>query len=192
MILETTLALLLSASAPAAHSQKERCATSQSSGEMKCVNRLGHCMELTVDGQKTVALNDEAAGKRANDIKHGQDVCWQLTQPVSSTLRVSAKAGGLFPSFLGKIEKIEAHVYPLDDYDPKVDSRLDQLNEVRTVADGDPNGTWHVTSEHPLKAGDYVVVFQVFGVGNWDRQAVLLKLDPKATPGAIDKIGGGK
>src|SRR5258708_40293149 len=113
MILETLAALLLTAAPQAAHSQKERCAHNNAKGEMMCVDRKGHCMEVSVDGQKTVALTDEATAQRVHAVKHDQDVCWQLTQPVSTKLRVSAKAGGIFPSFLGKIEKIDAHVFQL-------------------------------------------------------------------------------
>ena len=191
MIFETLTALLLTVAPQATHSQKERCTHNQASGEMMCVDRNGHCMEVSIDGQKTLALIDEATALRVHAIKHDQDVCWQLTQPVSTKLRVSAKAGGIFPSFLGKIEKIDAHVFQLADFDPKVDSRLDQVEGVRMEADGDPNGTWHLTSEHPLKAGEYVIAFQVFGVGNWDKQAVLVKLDPTLTPGPADKTGAG-
>jgi len=191
MILETLTAMLLSVAPQAQHSQKERCAHEQAQGEMMCVNRLGHCMDLSVDGQKTVALTDEATAQRVHAIKHDQDVCWQLTAPVSTRLRAQAKAGGIFPAFLGKIEKIDANVYQLADFDPKVDSRLDQIDGVRMVADGDPNGTWRLTSEHALKGGEYVVVFRVFGEGNWDKQAVLLKLDPALQPAPADKTGAG-
>jgi hypothetical protein len=192
MILETLTAMLLSVAAQAPHSQAERCAHNDAKGEMICVNRLGHCMDLSIDGQKTTTLTDEATAKRVHAIKHDQDVCWQIAQPVSTKLRVEAKAGGIFPSFLGKIEKIDANVYDLADFDPKVDSRLDQINGERMVADGDPNGTWQLTSERPLKAGEYVIVFRIFGEGNWDKQAVLLTLDPALKPSAADKSGAGK
>jgi len=192
MILETLTTMLLSAAAQAPHSQAERCAHNDAKGEMICVNRLGHCMDLSVDGQKTAALTDEATAKRVQAIKHDQDVCWQIAQPVSTKLRVEAKDGGIFPAFLGKIVKISVNVYELDAFDPKVDSRLDDINGAEMVADGDPNGTWQLKSERPLKAGEYVIVFRVFGVGNWDKQAVLLTLDPALKPGSADKTGGGK
>lgn len=192
MILATLATAMLSLMPQAAHSQRERCAHNESSGEMICVNRLGHCTEVTVDGQKTVPLTDEATAKRVHAIKHDQDVCWQLTQPVSAKLRVQAGNGGIFPTFIGKIEKIGVNVYALDDYDPKVDSRLDDINGEEMVADGDPNGTWQLKSERPLKAGEYVMVFRVFGEGNWDKQAVLLKVDPKLQPVAANKAGAGK
>jgi len=192
MLIPTLAAILLTAAPHATHSQAERCAHNQAQGEMMCVNRLGHCMDLSIDGQKTTALTDEATAKRINAIKHDQDVCWQLSQPVSTKLRAQAKAGGIFPSFLGKIEKISVNVYELDAFDPKVDSRLDDINGEEMVADGDPNGTWQLKSERPLKAGEYVIVFRAFGEGNWDKQAVLLTLDPKLTPGVAEKTGAGK
>jgi len=181
MIIETLAALLLAAS-----SQAERCAHADhdKSSDMICVNRAGHCTALTVDGHATEPLTDEATAKRVHAIGHGEDVCWQVTQPVSTQLRVSAKPGGLVPGFVGKIEQLKVNVYALDDYDPEFDSRLDSLSGVNTVADGDPQGTWQLKSERPLPAGEYVIVFRVFGVDNWDMQAVLLKLDPALAPAA--------
>lgn len=192
MFTQTIVAMLLSVTAQAQHSQKERCAHNQSKDEMMCVDRLGHCTEVTVDGQRTVPLTDEATAQRVHAIKHDQDVCWQLTQPVSTKLRVKAGNGGIWPTFIGKIEKLSVNVYELGDFDPKLDTRLDDVNGVELVADGDPNGTWRLTSEHPLKGGEYVIVFRVFGEGNWDKQAVLLTLDPKLQPGPADKTGAGK
>jgi hypothetical protein len=178
-----TLALALLAFA-APSSQSERCAHSDHDpgSEMICVNRLGHCAVVSVDGHATTPLVDEATAARVHAIKHGEDVCWQVVQPVSTQFRVSAKTGGLFPTFVGRIEKLQANVYALDDYDAEVDSRLDSLSGVDTVADGDPDGTWQLRAEKPLPAGEYVIVFRVFGVDNWDKQAVLLKLDPKIAP----------
>lgn len=55
-------------------------------------------------------------------------------------------------------------------------------NWILTVADGDPNGIWQLRAERPLPAGEYVIVLRVFGVDNWDWQAVLLTLDPAVAP----------
>ena len=62
MIIETFTALLLSVAPQAAHSQKQRCAHHEASGEMMCVERLGHCTEVIVDGHKTVPLTDTLCG----------------------------------------------------------------------------------------------------------------------------------
>jgi len=181
--------IFLSVAFAAAASQKERCAPAEHdrSSDMICVNRNGHCATVTIDGQTTVALTDEAIAARVHAIKHGEDVCWQLAQPVSTKFRANFKAGGLNPKFLGSAEETKVNVYELDDYDPKVDSRLDSLSGVGMQPDGNPNGTWQLHSERPLPTGEYVVVFRLYGTGNWDRQAVLLKLDPKIAPGPADK-----
>jgi hypothetical protein len=193
MRIETRIAPLLAAlllTAPALSSDKpqsQRCAPNDAAGEMKCVNRNGHCAELTIDGLKTIPLTDEATAARVHAVKHGEDVCWMLTKPVSTKLRASAKAGGIFPSFLGKLEKLSLGIYRLDGAKPG--DRLDRLNGVDLVADGVPSGTWRLASEKPLKKGEYVLVFRIFGVGNWDRQAVLVSLDPALQPGPPEKAG---
>jgi len=183
------LALMFILFAEMQKTQKDRCAPNaidasvrRTSPEMECVDRNGHCVSVTIDGQPTVALTDEKVAARVHAIKHGEDVCWQLSQPVSTQFRLSAAMGGLYPKFIGSLERVLVNLYHLDDYDPKVDSRLDALNGVEMEADGLPTGTWHLRSQRPLPPGEYVAVFRLQGSGNWDRQAVLLKLDPKLTP----------
>ncbi|MCM3876519.1 MAG: hypothetical protein NEA02_08875 [Thermoanaerobaculia bacterium] len=180
-------ALLLTGPALSSGPQSKRCAANDAKGEMMCVHRNGHCAELTIDGPKTVPLTDEATAARIHAIKHGEDVCWMSTKPVSTRLWASAKAGGIFPSFLGKIEKLSVNAYRLDGAKPG--DRLSSLNGVRIVADGDPGGMWRLTAEKPLAKGEYVLVFRIFGVGNWDRQAVLVNLDPALKPGPTGNGG---
>jgi hypothetical protein len=143
---------------------------------MVCVNRNGHCAVITIDGQTTMPLSDEATGQRIHAIKHGEDVCWQLKNPVSTTFKVTAKAGGINSKFLGDVQGMQVNLYQLDDYDPAVDSRLDSLNGV-TLESSSP-GVWQLKSEHKLPKGEYVAVIRLDGTGNWDKQAVLLQLDP--------------
>jgi hypothetical protein len=166
-------------------SQADRCAPNDASGAMMCVDRNGHCAEVSIDGHDTVALTDEAVAARVHAIPHGEDVCWQVAAPVSTRFRIRAGAGGIFPAFLGTMESVGLNLYHLDDYDAELDSRLDSLNGVEMTAD-EASGTWVLTSERPLPAGEYVAVFRLFGVDNWDRQAVLLRLDPELEPAADD------
>ena len=169
--------------------QKERCAPNaidagvqRTNPEMACVDRNGHCVSVTIDGKPTVALTDEKVAARVHAIKHGEDVCWQITQPVSTRLRLTAAMGGIVPKFIGTLEQVQVNLYRLEDYDPKVDSRLDSLNGVQMRPDGAPTGTWQLQSDRPLPAGEYIAVFRLSGTGNWDRQAVFLTLDPKIAP----------
>jgi hypothetical protein len=186
MVLE--LMFLLAAAEPQ-KTQKERCApneidasTQRTHPEMACVDRNGHCVSLSIDGKATAPLTDESVAARVHAIKHGEDVCWTLTQPVSTQFRVAAGMGGIFPKFIGTLEQVQVNLLRLDDYDPKVDSRLDAINGVTMRPDDAPTGTWQVVAERPLPAGEYIAVFRISGSGNWDRQAVLLKLDPKIAP----------
>jgi len=172
------LASTLVALALAATSQADRCDPGDGEGSMICIDRNGACVEITIDGQKTSPLTDEGVAKRIHAIKHGEDVCYKLDQPVSANFRARAKGGGLYPSYVGKMEQLQVNLYQLGDYDPEFDSRLDSLSGVRLVVDSDPNGTWHLETENPLPAGEYVARFRAMGVDNWDGQGVLFKIDP--------------
>ncbi|HET7844305.1 MAG TPA: hypothetical protein VFL14_09160 [Xanthomonadales bacterium] len=174
-------AALILLTLPAA-AQADRCDPGDGQGSMICIDRNGACVEITIDGHQTTPLTDEGVAKRIHAIKHGEDVCWKVDEPVSTAFRAKAKGGGLYPSFVGRIEQLQVNLYPLDDYDPEFDSRLDSLNGIRLEADGDPNGTWHLTTEKPLAPGEYVARFRAMGVDNWDGQAVLLKIDAAAKP----------
>jgi hypothetical protein len=191
MRIETRIAPILASlllTAPAFASDKpqsERCAANDAAGEMKCVNRNGHCAEVTIDGLKTEPLKNEETASRVHAIKHGEDVCWMLSKPVSTKLRVSAKAGGIYQPFLGKIQKLTVNAYRLEGVRPG--DRISSLDGVELVADGAPGGTWRLASEKPLAKGEYVIVFRIFGEGNWDRQAVLVSLDPALKPGPAEK-----
>jgi hypothetical protein len=173
-----TLLIAIALAAPA--SQADRCAHADHppTSPMICVNRLGHCVALSIDGQPTVPLRDEAEARRVHAIPHDAEVCWHLQQPVGARLQVTAQPGGLRPDFVGATEKIGLNLYALDDYDPEFDSRLDDLQDVDLEAVAGADGAWQLTSERPLPAGEYVAVFRVFGVDNWDKQAVLLRIGP--------------
>jgi hypothetical protein len=176
------IATLVATLALAATSQAERCDPGDGEGSMICIDRNGACVEITIDGQKTTRFTDEAEAKRVHAIKHGEDVCWKLDQPVSANFRARAKGGGLYPSYVGRMDQLQVNLYQLGDYDPEFDSRLDSLSGVRLVVDSDPNGTWQLESDNPLPAGEYVARFRAMGVDNWDGQAVLLRIDPALKP----------
>jgi hypothetical protein len=179
---------LIAAVAFAAGSHAKNCAANEgAAGDMLCVERNGQCVSVAVDGHETSALKDPATIARVESIKHGQDVCFVVSEPVSSKFRVKAKGGGRRASFIGPIEKLGINLYALGDYDPKFDSSLESLNGIELKADGGLDGTWQLKSERPLKPGEYLAVIRVFGQGNWDKQAVLLKLDAALAPAPAEK-----
>lgn len=162
-------------------SQRERCTPPDISTSRACIEREGQCVDIHIDGRATLALTDEMIGQRVNAIETLFDVCWQVTQPVSTRLRIRAAGGGLFPTYLGPVNRIDAQIFHLDDFDPATDSRLEHVAGIHPEPDGAPNGTWQLKSERPLKAGEYVLVVHVFG-DRWNRQGILLRLDPALPP----------
>lgn len=169
-------ALVLPAPLLLAESQKERCAPNDGKGDMRCVNRHGHCVELFLDGEKTVPLSDEATGGRIAAMKVDDAVCWQVARSLPTKLRVSANGGGLVPTYVGdSLEKIGVNAWAVGG-PAKGSGEAREIDDVELVPEG---GSWTLKSESPLKAGEYVLVFRVFGSNNWDRQAVLVTLDPK-------------
>jgi hypothetical protein len=156
---------------------------------MKCINRNGVCVAVTIDAQATQPIG-KAQRERILRLPDMRDVCWQLATPVSAQFRVQARGGGLQPDFIGPVDSLGVLVVPIDDYDPEFDhSRIDPLYDFSVDADGYRDGTWQLkrsdhfsTGKGPLKAGEYVVVIRVHGRDNWDKQAVLLRVDPALAP----------
>ena len=156
---------------------------------MLCINRNGVCVEVTVDGQPTQPIG-KADRERILHLPDMKEVCYQLAAPVSAAFRVQARGGGLKPDFIGPVESLGVQMVPIDDYDPEYDhNRIEPLHEFGVDADGYRDGTWQLkrsdhfnTSKGPLKAGEYVVVIRVHGRDNWDKQEVLLRVDPALEP----------
>ena len=141
-------------------------------------------VELLLDGEKTVPLSEEATGGRIAAMKVDDAVCWQVARPLPTKLRVSAKGGGLVPTYVGdSLEKIGVNAWAVGG-PAKGSGDARELDDVELVPEG---GSWALKSESPLKAGEYVLVFRVFGSNNWDRQAVLVTLDPKLPSSASGK-----
>ncbi|MGL4232749.1 MAG: hypothetical protein ACRDAM_18350 [Casimicrobium sp.] len=168
---------------PPAWSQSDRCEPNRGGrDEMQCVHRNGHCIQLAIDGETTKRLTDPATIARLKSLNIYRGVCWRLEQPVSTNFRLFARDGGLRPEFVGAIEQVSVQLYAIEDFDPKLDSRLEPLSDVDTEADGYRNGTWQMRSKHPLKSGEYVAIVRINGASNWDSQGVLLRIDAARTP----------
>lgn len=180
-----TRGLVLAAAAllgSGAHAQVDACKPFRSKTEMVCSKRLGHCVQLQIDGQTTTPATDAAFVKSMEPLRLRSPVCWKLDRPVSRRFRLQAQAGGLWPDWLGRQESISVAVYAIEDYDPVNDSRLMPLLGTGTEADGYRDGTWQLRSEQELAAGRYVVKVTANGSGHWDRQVVLLTVDPDLDP----------
>lgn len=166
------------------------CAPRSAQPEMVCIGRIGHCVEIRIDGHATapIAAADQA---RVNALPGMRNVCWQITQPLSPRFRVQARSGGLNSQFIGDVDSLGVLVFNLSDFDPQFDRTIESLHNWSVVADGYRDGTWQITprsgggvggTPDGLKAGEYVISVRVVGVKNWDHQQVLVRVDPKQQP----------
>ena len=82
---------------------------------------------------------------------------------------------------------------PIEEYDPEFDgSYINPLYPFDLIADGYRDGTWQLRKRGhfatpgsgELKAGEYVVTLRLHGRDNWDKQRVLLRIDPTLKPSA--------
>ncbi len=166
------------------------CAPRSAQPEMVCIGRIGHCVEVRIDGHTTTPIS-EADQARVNALPGMRNICWKITQPVSSRFRVQARSGGLNPQFVGDIDSLGVLVFNLSDFDLQFDRSIESLHNWSAIADGYRDGTWQITPRNGggvgttpdgLKAGEYIISVRVMGLKNWDHQQVLLRIDPKLQP----------
>ena len=171
----------------------EDCAAGDSRFDMQCINRNGVCVELRIDGHATRPIR-RADKQRLAALPDMDDVCWQVDVPVSAGFRLEARGGGLVPAFIGELESFGLNLLAIEDFDPQFDRRIDPLHGFELDADGYRDGSWQLRpSDHfrtpgsgLLKAGEYVAVVRVHGTGNWDKQEVLIRIDPALEPSPAD------
>ncbi len=187
------LGALLSAPAQA-DKLMEDCEVNDGRGDMRCVNRNGVCAEVRIDGQPTRPISRENRQRLAH-LPDMDELCWQLDAPVSAQFRVEARGGGVVPEFIGPLESIGALIVPIEDYDPEFDgNRIDPLHSFDLEADGYRDGSWQLRKRAhfatpgsaELRPGEYVVILRLHGRDNWDKQEVLLRIDPALQPAAAN------
>lgn len=192
-----SLLLLASIAAPTfAADLMEDCKVNKGRGDMRCINRNGVCIEISIDAHPTKPIS-RADKQRLAQLPDMDDLCWQVDVPVSAQFRVEGRGGGEVPEFIGPLESIGAQLLPIEDYDPEFDgNRIQPLYAFDLAADGCRDGTWQLRErEHfstprsgVLEAGEYVVILRLHGRDNWDKQMVLVRIDPTLKP-SVEKAG---
>ncbi len=170
------------------------------SRRMVCIHRNGVCVEVSIDGQATRPISRENR-QRITQLPDMDEVCWEIEAPVSSAFRVEARGGGLQPDFIGELKSIGAILVPLDEYDPEFDgNRIEPLRGFSAEADGYRDGTWQLRArDHfrtpgstQLPAGEYVIILRLHGQDNWDKQEVLIRIDPNLKPAPAKQGSAGR
>lgn len=157
---------------------------------MQCISRNGVCVDVSIDGHQSLPIS-KTDRKRMMKLPDMDGVCWQIKLPVSAEFRIKAQNGGLRSDFIGALKSLSVLVVPIGDYDPEYDgNRIDPLHGLTLQADGYRNGTWQLreqayfrtSTSGGLTAGEYVIILRIYGEDNWDRQKILLSIDPEISP----------
>jgi hypothetical protein len=141
---------------------------------MKCIDRDGRCITVTVNGQRNVKLSKETK-KLLKDMTRVSDwvgdVRYELPAPVQGELQVQADQTKEAGDWFGENRQAEVKVIPLDDVDLKSHAEVATADSVR-VGGAAPLVEQHVLEQNTLPPGRYLLAVTLNGADNWDRQVL--------------------
>jgi hypothetical protein len=141
---------------------------------MKCIDREGRCIVVTVNGQRNVKLS-KATKKLMAELKRVShwvsDVRYELPAPIQGELQVQADQTKEAGDWFGEGREAEVKVIPLDDVDLQTHSEVTAADSVR-VGGAAPLVQQHVLEQNTLPPGRYLLAVTLRGVDNWDRQVL--------------------
>ena len=146
---------------------------------MKCIDRDGRCIEVTVNGQKNVKLSKptrklmlELERAAPREVSHWvRDVRYELPAPIQGELQVTAEQTTKAGDWFGEDRQAEVRVIPLDDVDLQARAEITTADSVR-VGGAAPLVQRHVLEQNTLPAGRYLLAVTLRGRDNWDRQVL--------------------
>ena len=148
--------------------------TSAMAANMKCIDRDGRCIVVTVNGQRNVKLSKETK-KLLKDMTRVSDwvgdVRYELPAPVQGELQVQAEQTREAGDWFGENRQAEVKVIPLDDVDLKSHAEVATADSVR-VGGAAPLVEQHVLEQNTLPPGRYLLAVTLNGADNWDRQVL--------------------
>jgi len=158
-------------------------ATTTQAGEKfpKCfdASRDGHCVAVTVNGQKTVRLTKKTKKmlEALGGLKPGGgDTKYEVPLPVRGALELQADWVPEAVAYFGPQPEITAHVLPLEG------QSLDTRPELSTAPSVRAGGSAVVTQADVIQGdglppGKYVLTVRVHGSRrNWDRQTLFVQV----------------
>lgn len=168
------LALALAADDP--------CALTRGSDANICSDRVGHCFDMDIDGQRVEALNDAAESARLTAQTTGsKPVCWKLPKPTTGGIEIELSSNA-YTQGLGDLRKgHEVVVTSLDGQE--VPTRKGIRTDPTVNIGGVPMQTVvDVIDTDSLPPGPYIVRVRVVGNKGYDDKSVYLHV-----AGASDK-----
>jgi hypothetical protein len=146
--------------------------------DMRCVDRDGRCMAVTVNGQKAVKLSKAtkkalAGVKRAQD--HLYDLRYEITAPIRGELDVTADRSTDSKDWFGDGRHFEVMVVPLADVELRTHQQIGAADNVR-VQGGAPLTVQNVLEGNRLPPGPYLLLVRLTGDSNWDRMKLYVQV----------------
>lgn len=160
------LAMALAAEGP--------CAVPRGSDANICSERVGHCFDMEVDGQRVEPLNDVALGAQLTAQTAGaKPVCWMLPKPTAGGIDIALHSNG-YTQGLGDLRKgYEVVVTGLDGQE--VPTRKGIRTDPTVNIGGLPMQTAvDVIDVENLPPGAYIVRVRVVGSKGYDDKSVYL------------------
>lgn len=140
-----------------------------------CRQRLGHCFDVTIDGQRVVPLADAALRATLAEAM-GHPVCWALPQPVIGELVTEASANAHTGQLGEPNAPLELVVTGLEGQ--SIPTRKGVRTDPTVHIGGMPMQTVvDVIDTAALPPGAYVVLVRYVGTRGWDRKAIHLTVN---------------
>lgn len=140
----------------------------------KCFPREGHCVLVTVNGQRAVAMSKKerralnGLEERSHYVK---DALYRLPDAIRGELDIRGAMVDGSQKWFGDGAEVEAAIVPLDPVEIATEERLAEEPTVRIG--GQPVVTVERSmQENRLPPGRYLLRLRLRGQGNWDRQTV--------------------
>ena len=145
-----------------------------------CSERVGHCFDLEINGQRVEFLQDAALRAKLTDALESKAVCWMLPKPIIGDLDIvpranehTAELGELRKGYEIVVTGLEGQQIPTHKgirSDPTV--RIGGL-AMQTAVD--------VIDTKALPAGAYIVRVRVVGHQGYEDKSVYLHVAPHAS-----------
>lgn len=151
--------------------------------DMRCVQRDGRCMAVTVNGQKAVkigkATKKQLAGMnlRGAELRHHvSETRYELTGPVRGALDVQADRSADSKDWFGEGRSFEVMVVPLSDVELKTREQVGRAEGV-SAGGSAPLTIESVLESDRLPPGPYLLVVRLSGDENWDRMTLFVRVE---------------
>jgi hypothetical protein len=147
----------------------------------KCfkADRDGHCVAVTVNGQKTVRLTKQTK-KTLESLgglsPGGGDTRYEVPQPISGALELKADWLPEAVAYFGSPPEVTVHVLPLEGQSLETRPELSTSSNVRVGGSAVVTKADVIQSDR-LPPGKYVLTVRVSGAKqNWDRQTLFVQV----------------